>query len=86
MATISLALTSVITRSKTISPAHATRVLDAYRVIFGQVSNGAGGLRARTDQEVFDALADSLFNEVITATVQREADTAKASITPIVLT
>lgn len=86
MATISLALTSLVTRSKTVSPAHATRVLDAYRIIFGQVSNGAGGFRPRTDQETFDALADSLFSEIISATIQREADTAKAAIVPVTIT
>lgn len=86
MATLSFAATGLITRSKTISASDSTRLLNAYRIVLGQVSNGAGGLRNRTDQETFDAFVDNVYNELRETVRNIEGDTAKAAVAPIALT
>lgn len=86
MATLSFAATGLVTRSKTISAADTTRLLNAYRSWLGQVSNGAGGFRPRTDQEVFDGFVDNIFIELRDMVKSVESETAKATVTPIVIT
>lgn len=66
MPTLTIALSNAgaanRSRAVTVSAAHLTRMINAYRAILGQVPDGAGGMRDRTDAEVYDAWADGLFN------------------------
>lgn len=90
MATITITASGLTARSKTISTAHTTRLLAAYRVRYGQVSDGAGGMRDMTDQEVFNAFADGLFRGMIGVVRSAEDEvavrTAKAGVSDIILT
>lgn len=87
MATISFAATGLVTRSKTISAGDVTRVLNAYKTIAGQVSDGAGGFRDRTNQEVFDWFVDNRVLARIQEDVRNvEGDAANKAILPVVLT
>lgn len=94
MATISIAATGVTTRSKTISTNDTQRLLNAFRKVYGQVSDGAGGMRDMTDQEIFNRFADGVFESFITTTYNAELGpalasaeaAARASVTPIVFT
>jgi hypothetical protein len=78
MATISIVL-GPETRSKTITAAHLTRFVNAYRAIYGKVSDGAGGFRDRTDAEVATAIADGLFSGWKSAVLKYEQDVAAAA-------
>jgi hypothetical protein len=75
MATISIQL-GPETRSKTISAAHLVRFVNAYRAIYGQVSNGAGGMRDRTDAEVATAICEGIFKGWQAAVLSHEKDVA----------
>lgn len=74
----------------TASNADATRMINALRAYYGQVPNGGGTMRDRTDAETIDAL----FADVIATIKQRvqvqERKAAEAasvdSIQPIVFT
>lgn len=62
MATLVISITAQSTtvgRTKTVSGPDLIRFLNAYRTILGQVSNGAGGMRDRTDDEVILGWADA---------------------------
>jgi hypothetical protein len=78
MATISITL-GTETRSKTITAAHLLRFVSAYRAIYGQVPNGAGGMRDRTDAEVATAICEGIFNGWKAAVLQHEKDVAAAA-------
>lgn len=86
MATLSFAATGLVTRSKTISAGDTTRLLNAYKLSLGQVSDGAGGLRDRTNQETFDAFVDNIYAGMRETVRNIEGDTAKATVAPITLT
>lgn len=86
MATLSFAASGLVTRSKTISASDTQRLLAAYRVSLGQVSNGAGGLRDRTDQETFDAFVDNIFAAMRENVRNIEGDVVRATVLPITLT
>jgi hypothetical protein len=78
MATISIQL-GPETRSKTISAAHLIRFVEAYRAIYGQISDGQGGMRDRTDAEVATAIAEGLFNGWKAAVLSHEKEVAAAA-------
>lgn len=84
MATITFAA-STFTKSKTISAADTQRWLDAYKSLYGPVSDGAGGTRPRTNQEVFDLVADTVFRGLQEGVRNIEGDVAKAAVAPIVI-
>jgi hypothetical protein len=88
MATISITL-GPETRSKTITAAHLTRFVTAFRAIYGPVPNGSGGMRDRTDAEVATAICDGLFNAWKAAVLSYEKDVAakaaEATQTPLTL-
>lgn len=86
MATLSFAATGLVTRSKTISAGDTQRLLAAYRANLGKVSDGAGGLRDRTDQETFDAFVDNIFAGMRETVRNTEGGIAAAAVAPIVLT
>lgn len=86
MATLTFTATSLTPRAKTISVGDTTRLLNAYRTIYGQVSDGAGGLRDRTDQEIFNIFADGIYNYMQETVRNVERDAAAKVINPIVLT
>ncbi len=86
MATLSFAATGLTTRSHTISAGDTTRLLNAYKLQLGQVSDGSGGLRDRTNQETFDAFVDNIFAGMRETVRNIEGDTAKAAVAPITLT
>jgi hypothetical protein len=74
MATITVTVAS-LSKSKTISAADTTRVLEALKKHYGKVDDGAGGLRDRTNPEVFEIAADSFFGMLrdIVRMIEREA-------------
>lgn len=86
MATISFSATGLTARTKTITAGDTTRLLDAYRVIYGKVPDGAGGMRDRTNQEIFDVFADGLFKSIQEQVRNAEGNTAMNAISVIVLT
>ncbi len=86
MATLSFSATGLTTRSKTISAGDTTRLLDAYKLALGKVSDGSGGLRDRTNQETFDAFVDNIYAGMRETVRNIEGDTAKAAVAPITLT
>ncbi len=86
MATLSMVITSLTKRDKTISAAHATRFLAAFRTIYGKKSNGAGGLIDRTDQELFDFIADTYFARMKEDATNIEKDAQAKTVVPIDLT
>lgn len=86
MATLTFTATSLTPRAKTISVADTTRLLNAYRTIYGQVPDGIGGMRDRTDQECLNIFADGLFNYIQETVRNVERDTAAKVVVPIVLT
>lgn len=86
MATIALSATSLTTRTKTISAGDTTRLLNAYRVIYGQVPDGAGGMRDRTNQEIFDRFSDGLFDYIREQVRNVERGTASNAVADIGLT
>jgi hypothetical protein len=75
MATISITL-GPETRSKTITAAHLTRFVTAFRAIYGKVSDGAGGMRDRTDAEVATAVCEGIFKGWQAAVLRYEKDVA----------
>lgn len=77
MATFTISVTGLTARSKTISAGDATRLLTAYRHVYGT------GL---TDQQVFDAFADGTFAYMQQAVLNDERAVADAAIAKIVLT
>lgn len=87
MATISFSATSLTAKSFTLSPADVARVLAALRANYGTVSDGAGGQRAMTDQEVFDkwATGNMLALRDVVKRVEGDsaADTAREGVTDI---
>lgn len=85
MATLTFTATGLTARSKTISAGDTTRLLDAYRTSLGQVSDGAGGFRARTNQETFDAFVDNIFASMRETVRNIEGDTARSAVAPITL-
>lgn len=86
MATLTFTATSLIPRVKTISAGDTTRLLNAYRTIYGQVSDGIGGMRDRTDQEIFNIFADGIYNYMQETVRNVERDAAAKVINPIVMT
>lgn len=86
MATLTFSATSLTPRAKTISAGDTTRLLNAYRTIYGQVPDGVGGMRDRTDQECLNVFADGLFNYIQETVKNVERDAAAKVINPIVLT
>lgn len=77
MATFTISVTGLTARSKTISAGDATRLLTAYRHLYGA---------ALTDQQVFDAFADGTFAYMQQAVLNDERNVASVAISPIVLT
>jgi hypothetical protein len=88
MATIAITVTAgaVVTRSRTISAAHLTRFVASYRTILGQVGDGSGGMRDRTDAEVLTAWADNVFDGARATVRQSETDAVRAAVTDISFT
>lgn len=86
MATITLTATGLTSRAKTISAADTTRLLNAYRTIYGQVPDGLGGFRDRTDQEIFNTFADGIYQYMQEAVRNVERDAAAKAINLIVMT
>ncbi len=86
MATLTLTATGLTQRSKTISAADTTRMLNAYRVLYGKVSDGAGGMRDRTNQEIFDLLADALFSYMRSTVKEVERGVAAQAVVDVSLT
>lgn len=83
MATFTIGVTGLTPRAKTITAPQATKLLNAYRTSLGQVPDGAGGFRARTDQETFDAFVDNIFNSMRETVRNVEGDAARGAVTPI---
>lgn len=79
MATISLAATSLTARSKTISAGDTTRLLNAYRIIYGKKPDGSD----YSNQEIFDIFADGVFNYVREQVRNVERDTAAKAVTDV---
>lgn len=87
MATLTFTASGLTARSKTISAGDVTRVLSAYKTLAGQVSDGAGGLRDRTNQEIFDWFVDNRVLARILEDVRNvEGDAANRAVLPVVLT
>lgn len=87
MATLTFSATGLTARSKTISAGDVTRVLNAYKVIAGQVPDGSGGFRDRTNQEVFDWFVDNRVYARIQEDVRNvEGDASNKAVLPVVLT
>lgn len=87
MATLTFTATGLTARSKTISAGDVTRVLNAYKIIAGQVSDGAGGFRDRTNQEVFDWFVDNrVLSRILEDVRNFEGDAANKAVLPVVLT
>lgn len=88
MATLTFSATSLTARSKTISAGDVTRVLNAYKSIAGQVSDGTPtGMRDRTNQEIFDWFVDNRVLARILEDVRNvEGDAANKAVLPVVLT
>lgn len=88
MATLSLTFGS-FTASKTISAGDLTRLLDAYKKNYGQIPDGAGGMRDMTNQELFDTFAAGFFSGIVNAVKSVESETAcaaaRAGVTSIIL-
>lgn len=77
MATITLTI-GALTNAKTISAGDVTRLLDAAKFNYGQVDDGNGGLRDRTNQELFDIFAQSFYSSLVTYV--KDAETRKAAV------
>lgn len=77
MATFTIGVTGLTAKTKVISAGDSTRLLAAYRHRFGA---------ALTDQQVFDAFAESIYAYMQQVVVNDERDVASAAIVPIVLT
>ncbi len=86
MATLTISVTGLTARSKTISAAHSQRLLAAYKISLGKVSDGAGGLRDRTDQETFDAFVDNIYSGMRETVRNIENDVARGAVTYIDIT
>lgn len=87
MATLTFSATGLTARAKTISAGDVTRVLNAYKSIAGQVSDGTlTGMRDRTSQEILDWFADKLFDRMKEDVRNIERDTAAAAIVSVSLT
>lgn len=62
----------------------ALRMLNALRVYYGQISDGAGGMRDRTDLETVQALFADLRTEIVQRTqVQEKINTQNAQVNNI---
>lgn len=84
MATFTFTATGLTARSKTISAGDSTRVLNAYKAISGQVSDGTPtGMRDRTSQEVLDWFADKLFDRIKEDVRNIERDVAAAVVASV---
>jgi hypothetical protein len=92
----SLTLTAVaggttFTQSVTISDADVTRVLNAYKTIYGQICDNATPpvCRARTNAETFLAIATGIFagikNNVLSQEQAGAASTATAAVAPVTM-
>lgn len=80
MATISMQITGLNARAtKTISAQLATRMLAAFRVLYGKKPDGSD----RSDQELFDFVADVYFARMKEDIRNIEGDNANKAVTPI---
>lgn len=82
MATVTIQITAAgntVGRVKTVSGADLTRFLEAYKSVLGQVDDGDGGLRDRTDEEVVQTWADNIIAHT-KATVRQYENIQAASV------
>lgn len=85
MATITITVASQ-SKSKTVSAQDVQRILSSLKTFYGQVNNGSGVLRDRTDAEVFDLWSSDAIKTLADRVVLVEGAAAQAAITPPVMT
>lgn len=96
MATITIQINTgqgTVTRSKTVSGAHLTRMLAAYKALLGKVQDSPGPpptFRDMTDEECILAWADGIFAGTKANVLRQEKDVAAVAasngVTEITLT
>lgn len=82
MATITLSV-AAMSKSWTVSAGDVTRIVNAFTVTYGQVPNGLGGFRDRTNAEVFDLIAGEFITNLKSRVVAIEGGVAVAAIVPV---
>lgn len=82
MATITISVATQ-SKSKTVSPSDIQRALNALRTFYGQINNGSGVLRDRTDAEVFDLWSNEVLKTLTDRVLLIEGAAAQAAITPV---
>lgn len=78
---ISFGATSNRGRRATMNDAAMTGVLNAYRTAFGKISDGAGGVRDMTDDEVTDKMFDDAIQRWMNKAAEGARDVAAAAAT-----